>query len=70
MKTAIDEWKRNHQQINFTVDAVTAKKLERVLKARGAIKSETGRWVNTGEVFAEIIDSLDYGTTTGGRKAA
>ena len=55
---AIDKFKREHQQINFTVDEVGAQKLERVLVKYGAHKSDSGRWEGSGEAFSAMLDAL------------
>lgn len=56
---AVEKFKREHQQINFTVDQAGAEKLERVLTKFGAIRSESGRWENSGEAFNAMLDALD-----------
>lgn len=58
---AIAKFKRDHQQINFTVDQRGAEKLERVLTKYGAIRSDNGRWEGSGEAFNAMLDALDNG---------
>lgn len=56
---AIAKWRKNHQQINFTVDEETHKKLNRVLQKYGARQSPNGRWEGSSEAFNAMLDKLD-----------
>ena len=59
---AIKAWRKEHQQINFTLSATDAGRLDEMLEKFGASKSDNGRWQGSTDAFVDILTFVEQKT--------